>query len=429
MCIAIYKPANKRITKDSFEECWWNNGDGLGFAYVENKTIVVKKGFMKKEAALKELLAHEDKELVIHFRKASQGMVVDENNCHPFLVAHEGAETAAESPWQLAMVHNGRLEWRSEKEKSDTNCFFNDCIAPHFLRDPWFLDYEYARIMMRRMIVNSVTRTENKLIFLRYNAKDDKTSVFIINDQLGNWHDGCWYSNYSYVPSSKKTYLPGMGGMGGVYGYEYDAEAEAACGFSAKRQKYEAIWGEPDKHGWKWSFVRHGWLNERTAVFTYNLSSRPDKPYDNTTYAKMNPFFTDVADHQYEKKKNKKEKKKGGALDHLTKPEIEELVMCGEGLLVQDGFKFEELAKLGRLGAINYLRDQSKKYIKEAADFDDIFLDDYLVTLIKRGELEGRIDAGKQEAEFSDAAEKELAKQQAESNAKVIGEGHSSDAL
>ncbi len=48
MCIAIYKPAGKVITKETLAACFINNSDGAGFAYVNTdifgrRRLVIKK--------------------------------------------------------------------------------------------------------------------------------------------------------------------------------------------------------------------------------------------------------------------------------------------------------------------------------------------------------------------------------------------------
>ena len=46
MCIAILKPEDKVLSKDTLEECWNSNPDGAGFMYAENGKLHIHKGLM-----------------------------------------------------------------------------------------------------------------------------------------------------------------------------------------------------------------------------------------------------------------------------------------------------------------------------------------------------------------------------------------------
>ena len=45
MCIAIYKPENVEIPKETLETCFENNPDGAGYMFAEDKKLHVRKGF------------------------------------------------------------------------------------------------------------------------------------------------------------------------------------------------------------------------------------------------------------------------------------------------------------------------------------------------------------------------------------------------
>ena len=50
MCLLSVSKRGILLTREQFDAAWDSNPDGGGFAYVENGKLIVKKGFMEKEA-------------------------------------------------------------------------------------------------------------------------------------------------------------------------------------------------------------------------------------------------------------------------------------------------------------------------------------------------------------------------------------------
>lgn len=97
MCIAIYKPAGKRIPLEYLEESFKYNPDGSGFAWAEDGEVTIVRGMFTYEDFLKEWKDHDQlisHNALIHFRIATHGSI-DKENCHPFPLK-EGA-----------LIHNG----------------------------------------------------------------------------------------------------------------------------------------------------------------------------------------------------------------------------------------------------------------------------------------------------------------------------------
>ena len=176
MCLAIAKPASVMIPEDHLRTGWVHNSHGAGYSFVKDGKVVICKGFMKlkefMEAYLADAQANTDSPFIVHFRIASMGDNSDANT-HPFPI--EGG----------ALIHNGTLSGTSavySRGPSDTNRFAQmyskhlsfDNIEKH--KDKWNKALEYSKLVM---------------------LYDDKRYQ-IVNESLGLWVDGVWYSNTSF---------------------------------------------------------------------------------------------------------------------------------------------------------------------------------------------------------------------------------------
>jgi hypothetical protein len=210
MCIVIAKPANIKLKREVYETCFTNNDDGAGIAYVKDDQLVIKKGFFQFDEFYKtQIEPNEDLELLIHFRVASPGMVVNADNCHPF-----GWTTPTfDDRYQFALVHNGRLEYDGDKTRSDTARFTDDVMKPHFDRDPFMLDHPVGTWMMER-IINPLSHNNNKVCVLRYDTVDKKSDLVIIGKKKGTEAMGCWFSNTSFHPVKKVEHVSHFKGFG-----------------------------------------------------------------------------------------------------------------------------------------------------------------------------------------------------------------------
>jgi len=188
MCIAIYKPADKEITKETLETCFRANGDGCGFAYINttftgDRKIKIKKSldfdtFYRQYSRALEV--DPESPFLIHFRIKTHGPV-NKANCHPFKIDNDHA-----------FIHNGVISGVGfDVEKSDTR-LFNDKVLRK-LNEGW-MDREEIKLLVEQMIAHS------KLVVLNLDG-----DIQIYNEDKGNWKDGIWFSNYSY---KETTYQP-----------------------------------------------------------------------------------------------------------------------------------------------------------------------------------------------------------------------------
>ena len=182
MCLAIVKNPTARVPVEHLKAGWIANPDGGGFAYPDNGKIKVVNGLMTLkdfhaafDTAIK---AHPDAPFLIHFRIRSMGDKSPENT-HPY-----------ENNKQ-ALIHNGTIDGTGavyNTGDSDTKLFvgrYKDSLTVANVRKHK-VDFDKAMSF-------------NKVAIL-----DGAGASVIINETAGNWVNGVWYSNHTYIP--RKAY-------------------------------------------------------------------------------------------------------------------------------------------------------------------------------------------------------------------------------
>lgn len=186
MCIAIYvKKGSKIPTKEVLNECYINNSDGAGLAYVEKGEMVIEKGFFDFEEFYKRVMDIKNPELksiFLHFRIGTGGGINKENT-HPFRINKN-----------ICMMHNGILPIDSSQTKCDTN------ILATLLNRMRMRDLYKNKDLLKTLY--ELCGDYSKLIFM-----DLTEDVFFVNKDLGVWVDGVWFSNETYKKKVQyKTY-------------------------------------------------------------------------------------------------------------------------------------------------------------------------------------------------------------------------------
>lgn len=175
MCIAILNTKKGgRLPKNQIQNSWDNNDMGAGLLWSKDNKLNVFKTYEYDEYLDKYNEIRDDKSvgnIVLHFRIATSGYN-GEHNLHPFLVNND-----------LGFVHNGVIKGLGNKSFSDTYQF-NDMLKKF---NHNFVGCEMTKYFISEYIGYS------KLIFL-----DNKDRYTIINEELGKWNSGNWYSNDSY---------------------------------------------------------------------------------------------------------------------------------------------------------------------------------------------------------------------------------------
>lgn len=186
MCVIVHKSKGIDITEETLRLCWQHNPNGAGFMYWDNG-LVIKKGFMKFKAFYENYLLSKphDKEIVIHFRLASHGLISPEQT-HPFQVQDMG------------IVHNGIITIADEKEievkggQSDTMLF---CKILAKLPEH-FLDNEGIKELISQFLIANLS----VVVIMRRNGKVEKLGSLTEEFE----EDGCWFSNNYWQIMYKK---------------------------------------------------------------------------------------------------------------------------------------------------------------------------------------------------------------------------------
>ena len=203
MCIIVYRPKETKVqalTKKTLQRCWQSNPHGAGYMFPNRGKVIIKKGFMKFKkfwASYEEdVVKYPKRDFVCHFRIVSAGDKTPANT-HPHRIRPD-----------LAFAHNGTIiQMRDNKsDKSDTVLFGEQILQQ--LPPDFYMD-----TVLLKLIENYIS--SDKMIFM-----DERGVQAIVNEALGDWDGGIWYSNYSYYERQanhsygKKAYNLGKGSSG-----------------------------------------------------------------------------------------------------------------------------------------------------------------------------------------------------------------------
>jgi predicted glutamine amidotransferase len=111
MCVIVYSFTGKKEKEENIKRMFEENAHGIGFAYKDKQSIIVRKGFMK----LDEFLAfykefQEGIEHVIHFRLASAGSV-SAIFTHPFALDRIQIPPLTNYKANSVLFHNGNIDY------------------------------------------------------------------------------------------------------------------------------------------------------------------------------------------------------------------------------------------------------------------------------------------------------------------------------
>ena len=188
MCIAIVKPADQTIDKETLRICAENNPDGCGFAYINEDNFGVRRIKVRKAMEFEEFYTKYQRALsenmgspfLIHFRIKTHGDV-DLANCHPFKIDKNHV-----------FIHNGTISKVQKVDgMSDTRVFNRDIL----------------RILPKNWNKQSGIKTliEEFIGYSKLAVMDIAGKINIYNEQKGEWKDGLWFSNTSYLERKKYT--------------------------------------------------------------------------------------------------------------------------------------------------------------------------------------------------------------------------------
>ena len=198
MCVCVWKPFEKEVSKETMRLCWDGNPQGAGYMWAEDGRVQIRKGFFKFRRFWKAYrrdisrIERAKSGVAIHFRISTSGLL-DRKNCHPHRVSRD-----------LAFIHNGILPLEvDQKSPVSDSVLFSD-----ILRD---LPAGWHNVSNLKVLVE-MDAGRNKLVFLSADG-----NPFIVNEALGSWEDGVWYSNTHWKPF--KPYKTGKPGKDGWWSY------------------------------------------------------------------------------------------------------------------------------------------------------------------------------------------------------------------
>ncbi len=177
MCIIAIQPQGKKISKETLRNCWDNNNDGSGIMYSHNGKIVVQKELysFKKFMQFKTFADSLNVNIVLHFR-ISTSAGINLENVHPFKVNEN-----------LFFCHNGilNIDVPVNSKINDTQIYNNTILKN--------LPAKFEQNKGITELLSQSIGNRNKFVFL--NSLGEFT---IINEHLGTWDTGIWFSNNSY---------------------------------------------------------------------------------------------------------------------------------------------------------------------------------------------------------------------------------------
>lgn len=239
MCLLIALTAGADVSDQRLEDAAYNNPDGFGWALHTGQHLIRFRSMDIDEAIAEWRFArkvHPNTPAVWHLRWATHG-TVDVSNCHPFEVGHDP---------RVMLAHNGVLPIDAANGRSDTRILAEDRLKRAEV--DWMDDPAKVKVMETWL-------GGSKLAVLSSHPRSDK-HLYIMNESLGHWENGVWWSNHSYLISKAPTVssatpidLPTCGmeacescGTEFLVDYEDEEQRCPACG--------ECIWCGPVCQCW-----------------------------------------------------------------------------------------------------------------------------------------------------------------------------------
>ncbi len=182
MCLIIYAPNLKtaRIRKVLLERAFYRHNDGAGLAYIKDGDVVVSRGYMTFDRfflafqqARSDVLANgKTGPLLVHFRRKTCGPA-NYVNTQPLTIYRR----------RLVMAHNGVFESLSEEGQAVSDSVR---LSQTIRKLGWNFPFVKGQVEMLEVMC----RERSKLVFL-----DNKGRALIVNEPLGKWCRGAWYSD------------------------------------------------------------------------------------------------------------------------------------------------------------------------------------------------------------------------------------------
>jgi glutamine amidotransferase len=193
MCLLCVFEPGASPTRQELMNAADSNPHGYGYAFLTNDKILTGRGMDAEEVIDRFLRIREgfpNTWAMFHARFTTHGLT-DKANCHPFRVGNEQ---------HTVLAHNGILDIEVPKgsHRSDTRIWAED-IMPEFME---WLDDPTGYDQLEDWAGN------NKIAIFTLDPRM-ANNVYIINEGLGHWDKGRWFSNdtykYSWYSNYKRT--------------------------------------------------------------------------------------------------------------------------------------------------------------------------------------------------------------------------------
>ena len=185
MCLLCYIAPDADINWNGLETACRNNPDGFGWSLHLGDRLLVGRS-MSSDVALQTFydarMEHPGAHAMFHARWATHG-TTDLSNCHPF---HVGNTT------HTVLGHNGVLPITATGTESDTAIFARKVLPRRGVK---ILDH-------RRKLADLETWLGGSKLVVFTTLQKMRQQVYIVNEHRGDWADGTWWSNDSYIPNA-----------------------------------------------------------------------------------------------------------------------------------------------------------------------------------------------------------------------------------
>lgn len=173
MCIMAYISDGGVLRSDRANEMAMSNSDGFGYMRLRRGRVEIVK-YVRTSLFAIDICGV----CCVHFRTASSSGI-NSSCCHPFYVHDDLAFMMNGNLFEFQSFFNGQ----GDNGETDAQRFNNQVLKK--------LPVNFLRIPKIRYALESYLRKNfTKVIFL-----DASGNIDIINEDLGEWTDGVWYSN------------------------------------------------------------------------------------------------------------------------------------------------------------------------------------------------------------------------------------------
>ena len=208
MCLLCVAEPGQTPSREHLLNAASSNPHGFGYAFHLGSTILTGRGMDAEEVVdrfMRLRSIHTDVWAMFHARFTTHGET-SKANCHPFRVG--GSD-------KVVLAHNGilPLEPAPGDKRSDTRLFADDFLPALGIEA---LDDEDTFDQLERWMGGS------KVVVF---SADERTEygVYFLNQHLGHWKDGIWWSNNSYETSWYDNYRTKKGV---TCSYDYHTQTE-----------------------------------------------------------------------------------------------------------------------------------------------------------------------------------------------------------